>query len=232
MDPELLAVCGCESLCRGERCLAVRGGARQRGGPRRTPGTLKRWHDFAYGVPFSGTTPKTTKRRQEAGTKKRRPAARVMARRGVREKIPAATYSPTRKPCSTIGSGGLDSAVGMGGRDDWRPIVHRRQQSADRKQHQKATPRGADIRAAGRLGKIPAATYSPTRKPCSTIGSGGLNCRVRDGNGWGPSDVATGNFAYAQAMCRIGRRMPRSTLVSSIWNEGDGREERPSRTSD
>src|SRR6266446_6687048 len=40
--------------------------------------------------------------------------------------------------------------------------------------------------------KIPAATYSPTRKPCSTIGSGGLNCRVRDGNGWNPSDVATG----------------------------------------
>src|SRR6267143_3064622 len=96
----------------------------------------------------------------------------------------------------------------------------------------KATPRSACEGAAGRLGKIPAATYSPTRKPCSTIGSGGLNCRVRDGNGWGPSDVATGNFAYAQAMCRIGRQMPRSTLVSSIWNEGDGREERPSRTSD
>ena len=46
--------------------------------------------------------------------------------------------------------------------------------------------------AAGRQGKIPAATYSPTRKPCSTIGSGGLNCRVRDGNGWNPSDKATG----------------------------------------
>ena len=42
--------------------------------------------------------------------------------------------------------------------------------------------------------KIPAATYSPTRKPCSTIGSGGLNFRVRDGNGWNPSDVATGNL--------------------------------------
>src|ERR1700737_83270 len=56
----------------------------------------------------------------------------------------------------------------------------------------------------GVRGKIPAATYSPTRKPCSTIGSEGLNCRVRDGNGWGPFDVATGNFAYAQAMCRVG----------------------------
>ena len=119
----------------------------------------------------------------------------------------------------------------------------------------KATPRSACEGAAGRQGKIPAATYSPTRKPCSTIGSGGLNCRVRDGNGWSPSDVATGKpgrlhrepassvgrlatdvatgkFAYAQAMCRVGRRKPRSTLALSIWNEGDGREERPSRTSD
>ena len=46
----------------------------------------------------------------------------------------------------------------------------------------------------GVLEKIPAATYSPTRKPCSTIGSGGLNFRVRDGNGWNPSDKATGNL--------------------------------------
>src|SRR5712692_2256226 len=28
--------------------------------------------------------------------------------------------------------------------------------------------------------------------PRSTIGSGGLNFRVRDGNGWNPSDIATG----------------------------------------
>src|SRR5947199_1620320 len=49
-------------------------------------------------------------------------------------------------------------------------------------------------RAAGRFDDIPAATYSPTRKPCSTIGSEGLNFRVRDGNGWDPFDVATGNL--------------------------------------
>src|SRR5882762_10356979 len=40
----------------------------------------------------------------------------------------------------------------MGGRDDWRPMVHRRQQSADRKQHQKATPRARMIRG-GASGK-------------------------------------------------------------------------------
>ena len=46
--------------------------------------------------------------------------------------------------------------------------------------------------ARGLSKRIPAATYSPTQKLCSTIGSGGLNFRVRDGNGWNPSDVATG----------------------------------------
>src|SRR6267143_377895 len=40
----------------------------------------------------------------------------------------------------------------MRGRDDWRPMVHRRQQSADRKQHQKATPRARMIRG-GASGK-------------------------------------------------------------------------------
>ena len=32
----------------------------------------------------------------------------------------------------------------------------------------------------------------PRGFPRSTIGSGGLNFRVRDGNGWDPSDIATG----------------------------------------
>src|SRR5947208_3469121 len=63
-------------------------------------------------------------------------------------------------------------------------------------------------RAAGRLDDIPAATYSPTRKPCSTIGSGGLNFRVRDGNGWIPSDVATGNLSYAQERVTGDRARP------------------------
>ena len=34
----------------------------------------------------------------------------------------------------------------------------------------------------------------PRGFPRSTIGSGGLNFRVRDGNGWDPSDIATGNW--------------------------------------
>src|SRR5256714_15660314 len=92
---------------------------------------------------------------------------------------------------------------------------------------EKATPRGAR-RGGGASGKIPAATYSPTRKPCSTIGSGGLNFRVRDGNGWDPSDIATGNLgsalrwrswaepAYAQESRTCdGRKRPSSTLASA-----------------
>src|SRR4029077_16771492 len=39
----------------------------------------------------------------------------------------------------------------------------------------------------------PAASYSPTRRPCSTIGAGGLNGRVRDGNGCFPSAITAGN---------------------------------------
>src|SRR5437660_8294724 len=65
----------------------------------------------------------------------------------------------------------------------------------------KQTPRRSRG-AAGRFEKIPAATYSPTRKACSTIGSGGLNFRVRDGNGWDPSDVATGNLGSARSVKR------------------------------
>src|SRR6266478_4967535 len=69
----------------------------------------------------------------------------------------------------------------------------------------KRRPAAREIARRGVWGKIPAATYSPTRRPCSTIGSGGLNFRVRDGNGWDPSDVATGNSVHMrkrQATCR------------------------------
>ena len=80
--------------------------------------------------------------------------------------------------------------------------------------------------AAGRQGKIPAATYSPTRKPCSTIGSGGLNFRVRDGNGWGPSDIATGNLIAPGA----GDRGCGAMHTRKQKSECDGREWRPSST--
>jgi hypothetical protein len=54
--------------------------------------------------------------------------------------------------------------------------------------------RQALFRGSGVLEFNPAATYSPTEEVCSTIGAGGLNYRVRDGNGCGPSAIATGNL--------------------------------------
>jgi hypothetical protein len=58
---------------------------------------------------------------------------------------------------------------------------------------------GAKRRTAARTSRAtvlrvdPAASYSPMRRPHSTIGAGGLNFRVRDGNGCDPSALATGN---------------------------------------
>jgi hypothetical protein len=45
-----------------------------------------------------------------------------------------------------------------------------------------------------RLLDSPAASYSPVWRPRSTIGAGGLNCRVRDGNGCFTSAIATENW--------------------------------------
>ena len=67
----------------------------------------------------------------------------------------------------------------------------------------------------GHSEKAPAASYSPTLKECSTIGSGGLNFRVRDGNGCGPSDVATGKcsacrWTTGHMYLKSGRETPRA----------------------
>jgi hypothetical protein len=61
--------------------------------------------------------------------------------------------------------------------------------------------------------KDPATSYSPTWRPCSTIGAGGLNGRVRDGNGCFPSAIATGN---REAIWTIwtGRNCERLTIES------------------
>ena len=56
------------------------------------------------------------------------------------------------------------------------------------------TTAGVPTRDTGRrdIKKIRQRPTLPRGFPRSTIGSGGLNFRVRDGNGWDPSDVATG----------------------------------------
>ena len=81
----------------------------------------------------------------------------------------------------------------------------------------------------------PAASYSPTEKLCSTIGSGGLDFRVRDGIGYDPSDIATETCRSVQShsenhrretrgirheekpcCARAGRAEPREKLTSKL----------------
>ncbi len=56
-----------------------------------------------------------------------------------------------------------------------------------------------DKRPSFRLGRFDTSRRLPTlphRFQCSTIGSKGLNCRVRNGNGWDPLDMTTEKTAY------------------------------------
>src|SRR5690349_17199047 len=67
----------------------------------------------------------------------------------------------------------------------------------------------------------------PRGFPRSTIGSGGLNFRVRDGNGCDPSDIATGNSLKAhtkgessihadEELCRFSFGPSRDVLVRAL----------------
>ena len=48
-------------------------------------------------------------------------------------------------------------------------------------------------------------TYSRLRKPQTTIGAGGLNCRVREGAGWTPAAQHT-NQTFHIFLILVGRR--------------------------
>ncbi len=52
----------------------------------------------------------------------------------------------------------------------------------------------------------------PGRCPPSTIGAGGLNCRVREGNGCIPAAMATRNLDYPEVNNRSGRDAEASAL--------------------
>ena len=64
--------------------------------------------------------------------------------------------------------------------------------------------------------KIPAASYSPTRSPCSTIGSEELNFRVRDGIGCGLFDITTGNLWVRPVHAHLERSVPASWSMLCI----------------
>ena len=60
------------------------------------------------------------------------------------------------------------------------------------------------------VSRNPAASYSPRGEPPSTIGAGGLNCRVRNGNGCDPTAKTTGNYALET------HRVSRTTIGGSL----------------
>ena len=73
-----------------------------------------------------------------------------------------------------------------------------------------------DNKAAALLGRLlffqtgfPAATCSPTDSLRSTIGDGGLDCRVRHGTGYDPSSAATENPIHLPAL--LSKRIRRKT---------------------
>ena len=65
---------------------------------------------------------------------------------------------------------------------------------------------------------IPATTYSPTNTLRSTIGDGGLNCRVRHGTGCVPSSIITGNRILStwlnSLLCWFGSQFLSYALIS------------------
>ena len=82
----------------------------------------------------------------------------------------------------------------LGGARGREPEDRRQQdgEAAHRSARQNTKARPPPAGGAGLSKQDPAASYSPTRRPCSTIGAGGLNGRVRDGNGCFPSAITTG----------------------------------------
>ena len=59
----------------------------------------------------------------------------------------------------------------------------------------------------------PAASYPPAALRCSTLGDGGLNCRVRNGSGCAPSSMVAGPTGGSRVMagtlaaCIAGKQM-------------------------
>ena len=72
-----------------------------------------------------------------------------------------------------------------------------------------------------RAKKSLATSYSPTSLQGSTIGAGGLNFRVRDGNGWDPSAVVTRQlFAFIREISERAPRLSPSVALSTPCSSG------------
>ena len=75
-------------------------------------------------------------------------------------------------------------------RKEFYRLIYRLCRGQSLKHSKKARP----LSRSGLFELNPAASYSPIRRPYSTIGAGGLNGRVRDGIGCDTSAIATGSL--------------------------------------
>jgi hypothetical protein len=66
----------------------------------------------------------------------------------------------------------------------------------------------------------------PGGDPPSTLGAGGLNCRVRDGTGWTPTASDTNNLSSEQAVVGMHKRRTRRECQKA--NGSVSREDKPS----
>src|SRR5215831_2151968 len=96
---------------------------------------------------------------------------------------------------------------------------------------QKNRPRGPEKRPRDLIRKLRRRPTLPLSLPSSTIGPGGLNFRVRDGIGCGPSGIAAGNRSFdAIVSCSSAARTSRevslllllATLTSTPQTNGVG----------
>ncbi len=90
----------------------------------------------------------------------------------------------------------------------WRRLVWRRLAPRRRSRHEARRPRRCN--EAHRKSAVGLVSEKSRRRPTlpgglppSTIGAGGLNCRVRNGNGCFPAAMATGNCALGRAALSV-----------------------------
>ena len=119
-------------------------------------------------------------------------------------------YVHERPPVAEVRTRSRHHDVVWSGRD--RGGNREREHGRDEfRQHEKSdTPCKDDKNPAGGVHQRGFDSYSGDDplshgKDRSTIGAGGLNCRVRDGNGCGPAAIATGNI----------KKFP--TIKSRVW---------------
>ena len=180
--------------------------------------------------PFLGSS---SSARQLPAARPETPLARDLGAPGFPELLlpPAEPDAPPRRRGATRWSGGISRHFGefrRGRASTVRQPLDGSERKAD--ETEAVESHAADERQSGERQKppertrgafvleIPAATYSPRGPPPKYHRAGGLNCRVRNGNGCFPAAMATGNRAL-DLVCgalKHGRRGQRIALPQPL----------------